>query len=312
MPFDFDAAVTTPFRMQPGLRLLGADGALLTPLEPGSARQREKLAVLWAFAEQALLCEAHFDAIPALHALAQHAAYEHPGSWCWNGRQAHALKLGLAVVGGNVKQLSPGSFGTGNELLHCLQRLAPQWRLPGLMSLAFEEDFAVIDAASGHVPFMAVALPSFWAPEEKVGRHFTAIHAPVADNKMLLHAASALMNIVSRDERWERFVWTITPHPHLHAHPQRVAIERWSGIDLDTLADSAYWRTEHQAFLPLPTLRQAVFTIHVQLQRLGSGLHNHQRAQAVHNALATMSPAVLAYRGLTEVREPLLRWLSSR
>ena len=34
--FDFDAAVSAPFRMQPGLRRLPAGSAQLTPLAPGS------------------------------------------------------------------------------------------------------------------------------------------------------------------------------------------------------------------------------------------------------------------------------------
>ena len=45
---------------------------------PGSRHQREKLAVLSAFAPQALLKAPGFDAAPALHALAAHAAAEHP------------------------------------------------------------------------------------------------------------------------------------------------------------------------------------------------------------------------------------------
>ena len=35
------------------------------------------------------------------------------------------------------------------------------------------------------------------------------------------------------------------------------------------------------------------------------------QAGRVHDALASMSPAVLAYRGLTEVQAPLLRWLAA-
>ena len=51
MSFDFDAAVTAPFRIQPGLRRLAPGALHLTPLDPGSRQQREKLAVLSAFAE---------------------------------------------------------------------------------------------------------------------------------------------------------------------------------------------------------------------------------------------------------------------
>jgi len=53
--FDFDAAVQAPFRMQPGLRRLASGMPQLTPVGAGSRHQREKLAVLSAFPERALV-----------------------------------------------------------------------------------------------------------------------------------------------------------------------------------------------------------------------------------------------------------------
>ena len=55
MNFDFDTAVTAPFRMQPGLRRLAPGAPQLRPLAPGSRHQREKMAVLSTFADQTLL-----------------------------------------------------------------------------------------------------------------------------------------------------------------------------------------------------------------------------------------------------------------
>jgi dimethylamine monooxygenase subunit A len=74
MGFDFDAAVTAPFRMQPGLRRMAAGDRHLTPsVAPnrGTARHlREKLAVLSAFAHCALLARQGFDAEPCIDDLA--------------------------------------------------------------------------------------------------------------------------------------------------------------------------------------------------------------------------------------------------
>ena len=74
----------------------------------------------------------------------------------------------------------------------------------------------------------------------------------------------------------------------------------------------AWWRTERQTFIPLPEQLLAVFTIEVQVQRLGDALDTPQRALALHAAIASMSPAVLAYRGLQTVQAPLLAWLAER
>jgi hypothetical protein len=191
--------------------------------------------------------------------------------------------------------------------------LQPQWRLAGLLCLSFAEDFAVIDGSQpdpGQIPWQAVTLPSFWAPEEKIGRAFTEVHAPVADNRLLLRAAESLTTLVTGADRWERFVWTVTPHPRLHAHPARVAPERW-GAGFDPRA--AWWRSERQTFIPVPGRQQAVFTIRIDVQPLPAVLAAApDRAPALHAALASMSPAVLAYRDLAAVQPALLRWLASQ
>jgi hypothetical protein len=311
MSFDFDAAVSAPFRMQPGLRRVAAGDAQLTPLAPGSRHQREKLAVLSAFWPQALCAAPGFDATPALAALCAHAAREQPQAWAWDGAHPHARAsaLGVAVTpAGAVEQTAAGAFGLGDEVARCLHGLPPAWRLTALLSLAFAEDFAIIDAASGTIPWLAVALPSHWAPETKVGGHFTAVHAPVADNQLLLQATDALLRLVTGTQAWERFVWTVTDQPRLHAHPARAAARRWPGGGVEP----AWFRSERQTFIPLPERAQAVFTIAVDVQPLAAVAHTRERASALHDAIATMSPAVLDYRGLTPVREPLLAWLAAR
>lgn len=308
MTHDFEAAVTAPFRMQPGLRRLAPGAAQLTPLSPGSVHQREKLAVLSAFPTRALQAVRGFDAQPALAFLSAHAAAEHPGHFAWDGMTAQAL--GVGVADGVVVQRSAGHFGLGDEVARCLGDLPPAWRLPGLLSLAFAEDFAIVDTRHGTLPWLAVALPSHWAPEEKIGLHFSGVHAPVADNTLLLKAADALMRMVAGPDRWERFVWNVTSHPRLHAHPLHVDPVRWPGQVFD--AERAWWRSERQTFIPLPGLDLAVFTIDVQVQPLAQAVDTPARAALLSEAVASMSPAVLAYRSLAQVQPALLQWLASR
>jgi hypothetical protein len=306
--FDFDAAVGAPFRMQPGLRRLPAGGAQLTPLAGGSRHQREKLAVLSAYASQALVAQPGFDAAPALHALAAQAAREHPAHFAWDGARACAPALGVAVQDDGVHDLAAGAFGLGDEIGRCLRQLPAGWRLAGLLALAFAEDLAIIDGTSAAVPWIAACLPSHWAPQAKVGRHFAQIHAPVADNETLLRAGEHLMRLVCGAERWERFVWNVTPEPRLNAHPAFGATAWPARFD----AEAAWWRRERQTFLPLPEHAQAVFTIAVDTQPLAQAIATAEHAQRLHDAIASMSEAVLAYRRLSGVRAPLLAWLSAR
>jgi hypothetical protein len=74
----------------------------------------------------------------------------------------------------------------------------------------------------------------------------------------------------------------------------------------------AWFRTERQTFIPVPERMQAVFTIAVDVEPLASAIRTAGQAQALHDAVGTMSEAVLAYRKMQFVRSPLLRWLKAR
>ena len=307
MTFDL-AAVEAPFRMQPGLRRIAPNEPQLTLNGPDTDVLRAKLAVLSAHPHQALGVVDGFDPGPALRALGEHASREHPHAWRADAPdRVEAPQLGWSVERDQPRGSGPAAIGA------CLRALPAQWRVAGLLSLAFAEDFAILDAATGGIPWLAVCLPSHWAPEDKLGRHFTEVHAPVADNAALLAAAPALTALVTGPGRWQRQVWTLTPAAGYDAHPRRVPATPWP-LDLEpaALAARTWLRSERQTFIPVPGAGQAVFTIRVELQPLTAAVATPADAARLHAALASMSPAVLAYRRLAEVQAPLLEWLSAR
>jgi hypothetical protein len=308
--FDFFAAVQTPFRMQPGLRRLAEGSRQLHPNAPGSRHLLEKLQALNTPAPAALQCMPGYDPMPGLGALAAHAAAEQPEAFGWDGESADARWLGWSVRRGEL-QPAAGCNAPMPEVGACLSQLPSDWRLAGLLSLAFGEDFALIDARTAHIPWLAVALPSHWAPEQKVGLHFAQVHAPVADNAVLLAAGDALARLVSAPTRWERFVWTVTPRPALNAHPALPGAT-WQPGDAQAVAAQAWWRTERQTFIPAPDAELAVFTILVDTQPLAQAIDGADKARGLHDAIASMSPAVLQYRNLSAVRGPLIDWLALR
>jgi hypothetical protein len=73
------------------------------------------------------------------------------------------------VRDGQVQQQQAGVFGLGDETVALRRTATSAWRLPALLALAFAEDIAIVDAADATVPWMAVALPSHWAPETRSG-----------------------------------------------------------------------------------------------------------------------------------------------
>jgi hypothetical protein len=309
--FDFLAAVQAPFRMQPGLRRLAAGSPQLHPNARHSRHLLEKLHALSAPMPAALQCARDYDPLPGLRALAAHAVAEQPAAFGWDGQTACAHRLGWSVRDGELLRLD-GDAAPLAEVGACLARLPEAWRLAGLLSLAFAEDFALIDAGTAQIPWLAVALPSHWAPEHKVGLHFAQVHAPVADNGLLLAASDALARLVSAPLRWERFVWTVTPRSTLNSHPALLPAASWHAADSDAVAAQAWWRTERQTFIPAPGAGLAVFTILVDTQPLVQAIDSAAKAARLHDAMASMSPAVLQYRSLGSVRDALLDWLARR
>ena len=303
MAFDF-AAVVAPFRMQPGLRRLAPGTPQLTPNRPGDPALEQKLEVLARHVGDALAAVASFDATPALAAIVAQAVVDHSQAFCLDddGRVT-ARWLGWSWRDGQIEGNGRADIGA------CLAALPEPWRLAGLLSLACAEDFAVIDGR-GRIPWIAVCLPSNWAPTDKVGRSFTEVHAPVADNHALLAAAEPLARLVTGGERWERFVWTITDDVRLARHPRRTAEPRWDAWPTPlALAAAAYLRSERQTFLPVDGRDQAVFTIRVGVEPLQDAVASRADAERLHAALTSMSPAVLAYRQLAPARDRLLAWL---
>jgi hypothetical protein len=189
-------------------------------------------------------------------------------------------------------------------------------RLPSELppELAYEQDFAVLDGETGRLDWLCVCVPSHWAPEEKIGQELSSVHAPVADNQLLVAASSHLVKLATSGDCWERFVWTVTPSGRYDQHPKRHQREPWPTGPADSDFAARCWlRAERQTFFPVGGgSKQSVFTIRVMLQPLAEAVAPQGAARKLHDALSTMSDAVLAYKGLAPARGPLTRWLSGR
>ena len=140
----------------------------------------------------------------------------------------------------------------------------------------------------------------------------------MADTAALLAATAGIARLVTSGQSWERWVWTITPSGRFDQHPRRHTRAPWPAAEDPAAFARACWlRSERQTFFPVdrpdgsPAL-QSVFTIGVGLQPLADAVDSPARAQRLGDALASMSDAVLAYKGLEAARGPLLRWLRWR
>jgi len=311
MEFDF-SEITAPFRMQPGLSKMLPGARHTRLLVPGSPQFHEKLAVLRHHPDQALLQVAQFDARAALSALATQLAVEWPDACTLSHDTLHlhgaGLRLHLQSL--DVDSAAPGLSG---EISDCVLALPHGQRAWAALSLFLQDDLAVLDGKSTQLKLLAVCVPSHWAPQDKIGLPLAAVHAPVADNSLLLQASQSLSKLVtsSGPARWQRFVWTLQPNGQYDGHPQRAAPRHWPD-DVSTLGNHLWLRVEHQTFIVAPGASQAVFTIRVMLEPLGTLIQTEEQAQQLHAAISTMSGAVVAYRSFGHIKPVVLAWLAQR
>ena len=139
-----------------------------------------------------------------------------------------------------------------------------------------------------------------------------------AEEEALAAALPAILRVLGSGTHWERHVWTLTPSPSYDQHPHRHAVTPWpETTDPEEFARQCYLRAERQTFIPVPDAqglagRQTLFTIRVMVEPLCSAVRSASDALRLHDALASMSGAVLAYKNLATARPLLLEWLARR
>ena len=175
---------------------------------------------------------------------------------------------------------------------------------------ALQEDFVILklEGDTLRTEYLSVCFPSRWDPREKLGLDFAAIHAPVADNQMLQAAGPNVMTMAFMKQPMLRHVWLIVPSPNLDQHPANN--QRWwteTLRDISPLLPNLYFRVERQTTWPLPHLQRAVFFIRVMMSPLVEVLATKAgRAAELAASLRSMTPEIVAYRGMTEAMPRLL------
>lgn len=270
--------VSSPFRMQPGLKRLPAATAAE---EAPPLFVRDALAGAYAARKAAVLQDLGALALPGepesevLQAIAQAYAAQ---------TDVHLSATPEALVGGMQEDF---------VVLHD-------------------------EAAGMRTRFLAVCFPSNWNPAEKLGLDFAAIHAPVADNAMLQAGAQGIVDMAFRKASMLRHVWLLAPDADLPQHPEarrtrwEDALQQADTSSSGRLLDEVFFRVERQTTLPLPALRRGVFFIRVMVCGLTDVLRVAPgRAADLHEALHSMTDAVARYRGMHGVRPRLLSELQA-
>ena len=232
------------------------------------------------------------------------------------------LRDELADVYGRERELVVAAhaeramIGTANEAaLNAILSLAPSPAARARVGVraaaeSLQEDFVILKQNNDtlRTEYLSVCFPSRWDPREKLGLDFAAIHAPVADNQTLIAAGQSIMTMAFMKQPMLRHVWLIVPSASLNQHPEQN--EAWwteALRDMSPLLTNLFFRVERQTTWPLPHLQRAVFFIRVMMSPLVDVIKAAPgRAAELAASLRSMTPEVIAYRGMTDAMPRLL------
>jgi dimethylamine monooxygenase subunit A len=170
-----------------------------------------------------------------------------------------------------------------------------------------QEDLAVIQRDGDRHWLAAIHLcfPNHWAAEDKIGRTFAEIHAPVAGIGPINRQADRLVaTMIQATNGFVRFAWGVGTEDELNHHPANKL-----GRHFDRAKPRALLRIERQTIWGFPDVDASLFTIRTYFEDLAR-LESDKRAKVI-SAIESMTPAALAYKGLAESRADLLAWLRS-
>ncbi len=176
-----------------------------------------------------------------------------------------------------------------------------------------QEDFAVwrLDAEREWLGAASLFFPNHWGAEEKIGRGFAAVHAPVADFEPLARRARQFAEIMVMKGPFERFAWGLATDARLNHHPEAPPGEEaaWHGRAFDVAAPRLYLRTERQTLTPFADRGAGLFTIRTSFRDVAT-LTREERA-LVASAIEGMGTEARRYKGLTQSGADILAWLAS-
>jgi hypothetical protein len=242
--------------------------------------------------------------------IAQRLVQESPALFSWQPSARGGRVLLCSLTGDRLEFSEEGELVSAGPYRSAWDALACQ----------VEEDLAVVTGGEGADLDRLVALhlcaPGHWAAEEKIGKNFRAVHAPVGGVEKMNRSAPQLVRAMIEKGPYVRFVWGFATDERLNHHPEPPPGEdpvRWHGRKFDQSHPEAPFslRVERQTLFGFPKWNAALFTIRVSFVS-GSEIRNDSRMRSLMiSSLKSMLPEHRAYKGLDGSFDALMAWLSA-
>jgi hypothetical protein len=220
-----------------------------------------------------------------------------------------ARKAGFAAYPEGV-QLTAEVDGPGRELA---AMLGVEGALPEA-ALSAHEDMCLLAQAREGEPYRligaAVAWPTDWHPEDKLGLPLRALHAPIAGyEEQLATGVDRFMETLKPGAIFGRCNWFIAPTGERRWIAQGEPHEQFAHVTAQNAGDTLFVRSERQTLRRLPETGAILFTIGVYVAPLASV--NADNIAALSTAVQTLVGGEGDRRGAPAYARPLTQFAAT-
>ena len=171
-----------------------------------------------------------------------------------------------------------------------------------------QEDIAIcqLDGDRDWLAAIHLSAPNHWAPAEKIGKPFSAVHAIVPGMEKLNQQYFKMLTTAVQKGPFFRFAWGIATDTRLNHHPippPGIDPLFWEGRRVESDTSQIYLRVERQTTVGIPACNAFLFTIRTYFYDIDE--LTAEEKNALFRAVESMSPQSLEYKGLTDKVEIL-------
>jgi hypothetical protein len=161
--------------------------------------------------------------------------------------------------------------------------------------------------------------PSHWAAEDKIGKSFFKVHAPIPGIDKINRSASAFVDAMIYKGPYVRFVWGFGTDKRLNHHPLPPPgwdAHEWKGRSfrpeaVDEGRSPFILRYERQVIHGLPEVHAAVFAIRVYFTDGDEIRQNPRKRELLKSGLLSMNSESRTYKGLSQCMDQVVSWLDA-